>query len=209
MKKIAITQRLVEVPAYGEIRDCLDLRWSNLLGELSVLPIILPTNYTSIEYINHIGIDGIILSGGNDLSSLANNNLSQKRDEFEKKLIEVAMELEIGIYAVCRGMQVIAEFFGGNFKRVKGHVVNNHYIIPNAESEYYNELSQIDKVNSFHNYSIDKLPEGFICSAKSDDGGLEAMESKNYNIWAQMWHPEREKEFQLADKLILRKVFRL
>ena len=46
MKKIAITQRIIENSTYFEIRDALDKRWSKLLNKIGLLPIILPSKLT-------------------------------------------------------------------------------------------------------------------------------------------------------------------
>ena len=117
MKKIAITQRLIENTSYFEVRDCLDTNWTNLFKSLSIIPIILPTNYPIENFIdNGITIDGLILSGGNDLNNFNPNNLSEIRDNYELKLIEFFVKNKIPILGLCRGMQLLSNYFGAKFE---------------------------------------------------------------------------------------------
>ena len=44
MKKIGITQRVQEIEEYGEYRDALDQRWSDLITKLECIPVPLANN---------------------------------------------------------------------------------------------------------------------------------------------------------------------
>lgn len=195
MKKIAVTQRLILNQNYYEMREALDINWGKLLKKLNFLPVILPIEFEYNKYFNSIKIDGIILTGGNDLNNTNKNELSLKRDKFEKGLIKYAIKKKIPIFGMCRGMEIIADFFGGNFKKVKNQVGIRHGLIINKKSQYFNQLNKISTVNSFHNYAIDKIPDNFVVSAKSGNGIIKAIEHKKYKIFGQMWHSEREKLF--------------
>ena len=111
MKKIAITQRLVVNESYYESREALDIRWGMLFKELGFLPIVLPTEYDFEIFFEALDIDGICITGGNDLNTLNPNELSKKRDEFEKRLIQLGINKNIPVFGICRGMQIIADFF--------------------------------------------------------------------------------------------------
>ncbi len=207
MKKIAISQRLIKNNSYHEIRDELDIRWAELFMKLDYLPILLPTNYDFEKYFESIDISGIILSGGNDLSCIVDDDLSKKRDSFENGIIKYAIKEGIPMLGVCRGMQIIADYFGSNFEIVNNHVGTNHRIIVSDKSEFKDYLKKLDFVNSYHNYGIKKIPDGFILSALSDDGKIEAMENMEYNIYCQMWHIERQFPFDENELAIIRKLF--
>jgi putative glutamine amidotransferase len=207
MKKIVITQRLIENNSYHEIRDALDIRWAELFMELDYLPILLPTNYDFEKYFESIEIGGIILSGGNDLGIWSEDKLSQKRDIFEKEIIKFAIKECIPILGICRGMQIIADYFNGEFEKVDGHVGTNHIILVSNNSEFKEYLKKLDYVNSYHNYGIREIPDGFIISAKGEDGTIEAMENKENNIFCQMWHTERQVPFNDNELMIIKKLF--
>lgn len=207
MKKIAITQRLILNDSYYELREALDVRWSLLFKELDFLPIVLPIEYDFKKYFESIEIDGIFLTGGNDLSIINSSNISIQRDLFEKKLIKYGIKNQIPIFGVCRGMQIIGESFGADFKKVENQVAIRQNLEVNNDSKYYKYLKSLDDVNSFHNYAIKNLPEDFLISAKSENNIIKAIEHKKYKIFGQMWHSEREKPFVRNELNLIQKFF--
>lgn len=208
MKNIAITQRIIENKDYPEIRDTLDVRWAELCRKLNYLPVLLPTCYDFKTYFKSLKIGGIILTGGNDLGSLSTDDkLSEKRDVFEKNIIGFGIQKRIPILGVCRGMQLIADYFHGDFAKTNGHVNTKHKLIVADSSKYKNVLKKIAFVNSYHNYGIKKLSGNFIVSAKSEDGTIEAIEHKKYRIFGQMWHPERSNPFRKSELKLIEELF--
>ena len=195
MKNIAITQRLHTNDSYFELREALDTQWGALFTEMNYLPIILPIEFNFIKYFESIQLDGIILTGGNDLNSLNKSKESLKRDIFEKKLIKHAIENKIPILGICRGMQIVGEYFGARFKKVRNQVGIRHKLKVNDKSKYFNNLKKLKSVNSFHEYAIDSLPDCFLISATDENGIIKSIEHTNYKIFCQMWHSEREKIF--------------
>jgi len=209
MKKIAITQRLIEKKSYFEIRDALDVRWAKLFEKLDFLPIILPSHYKKIDYFfDSIKIDGVILTGGEDLHSIDKNNLSKKRDAFEKNLISYAIKNNIPLFGVCRGFQIIAEYFGSQIEKCKGHVGVDHSLKISDNSKFKNNLIDIRKIKCYHNYSIKELKNGLIISARSEDETIEAFEHKSKPIFAHLWHSEREEPFDGHKLKIIKNFFK-
>ena len=96
MKKIAITQRLIENESYYEIREALDINFSKFIKACGFLPIILPYNVDFKEYFKEFNIEGIVLTGGNDLNNFKENELSKKRDDFENRLIKFCIQKQKG-----------------------------------------------------------------------------------------------------------------
>lgn len=208
MKKIIITQRLMEISDYYEVRDALDVKWAKLCSRLNYLPILLPSHYDFRQYFRLIKIAGIILSGGNDLGTLSNSLLDKKRDELEKRIIRFAIEKGIPIFGVCRGMQIIADYFHSSFKRVSGHIGIKHKLIVSENSKFKQELKKIKFVNSFHCYGIKHISNDLTISAECKDGVIEALEHRKYKIFGQMWHSERNQRFSEYELRIIRKLFR-
>ncbi len=195
MKKILITQRLIENDSYLEIREALDIRYSKLLFEAGFLPIILPYEIDFKTYLNEIDIEGIVFTGGNDLYSCNTNKLSKKRDEFETALLKYAIEKKIPVLGICRGVQLIAEYFGSSFKEVTNQINVRNKLVVNKNSRYNTYLNNLKSVNSFHNFGIDILGKDLIISASDEVGNIKAIEHKKYKIFGQMWHSERENPF--------------
>ena len=206
MKKIVVTQRLTNNESYFEQREMLDISWGKLFDDIDLLPIILPYEYNFEKYFKKFKIDGILLTGGNDLNSLNQNELSFKRDNFENKLIKFAINNNIPIFGVCRGMQIIAQYFGSTLKVVYNQVNIKHKLVVNENSKYLKNLNNITEVNSFHNYGIDNLSDELIVAAYCHTGLIKAIEHKEYKIFGQMWHSERTKPFS-EDELNIIKVF--
>jgi len=205
--KIAITQRLMLNDSYYELRETLDTRWGLLFDKLNFLPIVLPIEYDFKKYFENIEIDGILLTGGNDLNSLSQSKESEQRDTFEKKLIEYGITNSIPIFGVCRGMQILAEYFGSNFEKVNNQIGIKHHLKVNEKSKYFDVLQQLKEVNSFHNYAINNLPVELLVSATDERGMIKAIEHSKYKIFAQMWHSERENPFEEAELVLIKEFF--
>lgn len=195
MRKIAVTQNLVESKFENEIRETLDTMYSKLIFECGFIPIVLPYEINFEIYFSLFKIDGVLLTGGNDLSVCRTNKLSLVRDDFEKKLLKFCIINEIPVFGICRGMQIIADFFNSSFNVIKNEVNTRHLIKVNPISRFYIDLNKIDEVNSYHNFSIDKLSSDFIISVTNEIGVIKAIEHKKKAIFGQMWHPERENPF--------------
>ena len=61
------------------------------------------------------------------------------------------------------------------------NITNNTFSIPTGAFE----------VNSFHNFTLDKIPDDFLGFATDNEGHCEAMCHKSLPIVTFMWHPER------------------
>jgi len=206
MKKIAITQRLVENTSYKETREALDVNYAKFISEAGYLPIALPYKVDFVEYFKELDISGVLLTGGNDLNSINPSPLSKQRDEFEKRLISYAINNNIPIFGICRGLQVIAEYFNSTFKKVLGQVNTRHTLKPSRDSFYSKQLGMMDTVNSFHNFSVDSLGGELKVSAMGNNI-IKAIEHKKYKIFAQMWHSERELDFNKQEVQLIKDFF--
>lgn len=206
MKKIAITQRLVRNNTYFEIRECLDINWATLFNELDFVPIFLSCEFDIEKMYENVCFDGVILSGGNDLFSLSGDEISKKRDEFEKKLIKFCIKKQIPLLGVCRGMQIIAEFFGATFKKVPNQTDIRTNLQISPKSKYFDTLKLIKNVNSYANFFIDTLCDEFEISAKSGNI-IRAIEHKKHKILGVMWHSEREEPFCKTQNDLIKSFF--
>ncbi|MDH3972684.1 MAG: gamma-glutamyl-gamma-aminobutyrate hydrolase family protein [Deltaproteobacteria bacterium] len=198
---------MIENDSYYEVRDALDVRWAQLLGKLGWLPVILPTAFDFGEYFRSFKIDGVVLSGGNDLALHSDSSLSRKRDAFEMGIIKFALNNDIPVFGICRGMQILAQYFNCTFKKIDGHVGSRHKLVNSDRSRYKDDLAKLNEVNSFHNYGIDIVHDDLIVSARSEDDAVEAIEHKHYKVFGQMWHSERETPFSDVELNIISKFF--
>lgn len=199
MKKIVYTQRVEIIESYGERRDCADVEIAKLIWACGFLPVPVNNIPGRIQiFLEEIRPDGIILTGGNDLSKYGGNAF--ERDETEKKVIEYGTEKNIPIYGFCRGMQVIADYFGTDLIKVENHVAVRHRLEGNSQ---WNGRT----VNSFHNMALKSVPAGLTVEAYSEDGVIEAVKAKDKEIYGTMWHPERENPYAETDIQFIKQLF--
>ena len=207
MRNIGITQRIHFIKEYNEYRDELDQRWSSLFANIGILQIILPNNSELFKSkaIDSLSLNGVILSGGEFKENNDNNVGLKNRNEFENNLINHCIENKIPIIGVCRGMQILNNFFGGKLEKIDNHVGKYHEVM---------NLSNFPiskKVNSYHEFKLskDKLPENFEIIATDLDGEIESILDKKNNLLGIMWHPERNDPFDKNDLELFSEFFNL
>jgi len=176
MRNIGITQRIHFIKEYNEYRDELDQNWSNLFGNIGILQIILPNNSELIKSgaIDCLNLSGVILSGGEFEENNENNVGLKNRNEFENNLISYCIDNKIPILGVCRGMQILNNFFGGKLEKIDDHVGKYHDI------NNFSKLPISKKVNSYHEFKLnkEKLPENFEIIATDLNGEIESILDK-------------------------------
>ncbi|VAW71116.1 hypothetical protein MNBD_GAMMA12-1269 [hydrothermal vent metagenome] len=205
--RIGITQR-VEVQ-YGERRDCLDQNWVSLLEQLDIEPIIISNNLSNPDdFFERLEIQGFILSGGNDMAHIKEaKNVAPERDQLEQALLRFAQSRALPVMGVCRGMQMINHFYGGQLSPLQGHVQTEHKITPVGD---FNIISKAISVNSYHHYGIDQshLADNLHAVAcDTNDSSIEALISLDRRLLGIMWHPERKSVISESDKTLITRHF--
>ena len=192
VKKLGISLRVEKIKKYEEKRDSLSHDWIDFFEKLDFLPILIPNKLHNAEnFLNEIKIDGLVLSGGDNIGD------DPERDITEKKLIDFAISKKIPILGVCRGMQVLNEYFGGKiiFNESNAHVTKNHFVeITDSKISKFTDSTRL-KVNSFHHnqINIDILGKKLTSFAISNnDKTIEGFCHDDFPIVGVMWHPERD-----------------
>ena len=197
MKKIFITQKLIQ-NSYNQLEWCLDDDWFKYFSKKNVNLIPLGPNFSFDKKDKPAGI---IFSGGNDLNFLTKRKINKIRDEFEFKFLKIALDNKIPILGVCRGFQLVANFFNGQIIRKKGHIKTNHNLQVNNDI-FGIHIKNIN-VNSFHNFTVNSLPKFFEIIVRDQDTTIEIAYSSAYKILNLMFHPERKNKSQkIIDRLI-------
>jgi len=200
-KKIVISQRIDLIESYVEYRDSIDQRLINWVVSCGFMAVPIPNTLIDLalfdnhqsnidDWLNNVGADGIILSGGNDI------NKFKQRDLTEKNLILWAEKHKRPLLGICRGMQMLGLYAGEELIKIDGHVNTRHEL--EIKKEYKNLFPNI--VNSYHNFSIKKCPKEYKVLANSKDGYIEAIKHIKLPWEGWMWHPEREDIFNKLDK---------
>ncbi len=176
------------------------------------IPRILYPSVADSEYTN---IDGLLLTGGGDIHpdhfgqewhpSL--KYVNEERDKLELPLCREAIEADLPVFGICRGIQIMSIAMGGSLYQdvpsqfedplthpAKSYGDDSQHEIEIAPNSRLSKLvrKSADEVNSAHHQAVDEIGEGFVVTARSEDGVVEAMEdpSKRFVLGVQ-YHPER------------------
>jgi putative glutamine amidotransferase len=168
------------------------------------LPLHLPLDLDPAEYAELL--DGVMLTGGTDIAPelYGQQRLSDEfppepeRDAYELSIARLAIDAELPMLGVCRGMQLLNVLAGGSLHQ---HVpVHSRYDVPpdryvhdvvlepgsTAHELYGPSIS----VNSMHHQTIDRLGAGYRITGRSPDGVAESIESDDGLVVCVQWHPE-------------------
>jgi putative glutamine amidotransferase len=183
-------------------------------GEPTVL------DYTMHPVSDVIGrFDGVLLAGGGDVlpsiyGEAAHRNFSAAeagRDEYELELVRRALEADLPLLAICRGIQVLNVALGGTLVQdIPTEVVNalphdireprvaiaheiwmaTGSLLERLMRERITEGDEVP-VNSRHHQAVKQPGEGLVVSGTAPDGLAEAVEdpTRRFCLGVQ-WHPE-------------------
>lgn len=204
VKRIGLTQRVEVVAGRSERRDCLDQSWFPTLASADLLPVPLPNLLADPAIaLDEYRLDGIILTGGNDLAFVENADCTApERDRFERGLLELCTVRNLPVLGVCRGMQHLVSFHGGTITRVSGHVSSTHRIIGTGLTDLAIDEGRV--VNSFHGYGVHGvgIPACLAIAAVAEDETVEAVSHRSLPQWGIMWHPERAPVSMMDTRLL-------
>src|SRR5574344_656053 len=181
------------------------------------VPLIIPWTTDEVQLKKILEtIDALVMTGGEDVDPLAYDGeephpkmgeIVPLRDAFDAMILKMAVEKDIPVLGICRGIQMINVLFGGSLyqdipSQVKDSFVD-HY--QNAPRNYGTHTITIDKksllysllgsesvvVNSYHHQSVKKVAPGFKIVAVSKDGIIEAIEKiDSGRVLGVQFHPE-------------------
>jgi putative glutamine amidotransferase len=145
---------------------------------------------------------GLVLTGGSDVDPASygaeadpmTEEPDPERDAMEQRLLRQALELDLPMLAICRGIQMfnIAHAGGTLIQHIEGHRVPLHDATI-AEGTALAGIFGAGKrsVNSRHHQIVGRLGEGLIVSARAADGVIEGLERRDRRFAvAVQWHPE-------------------
>ncbi|MAV57428.1 MAG: gamma-glutamyl-gamma-aminobutyrate hydrolase [Euryarchaeota archaeon] len=157
-------------------------------------------------------IDGLIISGGPDVSPEQYNQhpgpmtveFYPNQDETEIGLISEALERDLPLLGVCRGMQILSVVHGGTLHQhlddTPGHeghggydgTSTDHSVIVEQDSLLCSLMGESFSVNSTHHQGVSDPGSLTISAVAGHDGLIEAVErrDKKFCLGVQ-WHPEQ------------------
>jgi putative glutamine amidotransferase len=151
------------------------------------------------------GLDGLLLTGGSDIDPAMygaprhpdTGEPDPARDTLETVLLREALERDLPVLAICRGLQLLNVALGGTLvQHIEGHRHREqpdvHPITIGSHSRLRSILG-VDEfvVNSRHHQCVDRVASGLVVVARAPDNVVEALEfpGKRF-VLAVQWHPE-------------------
>ncbi|MFZ4895520.1 gamma-glutamyl-gamma-aminobutyrate hydrolase family protein [Plantibacter sp. Mn2098] len=162
-------------------------------------------------------LDGLIVSGGADVDPGLYGQVAHPktgrprtdRDAWEDVLLTSAIASELPFLGICRGVQLLNVALGGTLVQHLPDVVGDDSYQPGAavfgpKEVVVDQGSQLaavlDGVESerlgvqvYHHQAIDRVADGLVVTARTDEGVIEAVElpAVPFGIGVQ-WHPEED-----------------
>lgn len=196
----------------------LTINQDNILSiiEAHGVPFVLP-NISDVAAIDRMAetIDGLLLTGGGDIDPTLFGEepkpnlggICPIRDQFEILLITRLLKMNKPILGICRGCQILNIAMGGDmyqdiYSQIPTELLQHQQQAPRWHASHFVAVEQGSllheitqslkfKVNSYHHQAVRKVAMGFEISAKSSDGVIEAIESKEHRfVLGVQWHPE-------------------
>lgn len=159
-------------------------------------------------------LDGLILTGGADVNPALYDEerhpsvkvVDDLQDSFELALLHSALDTDIPLLAICRGLQILNVGLGGSLRQ---HILDDPGVgqhgIPFGGGGTRNEIrirsgSMLAEVigdttaigECHHHQAVRRVADGLTVVAKTADDTIEALEMGDRDGWmvAVQWHPE-------------------
>lgn len=168
-------------------------------------------------------IDGLIVSGGPDISPANYNEepgpmtteFYPEQDYSEMGLIERALERDMPLLGICRGMQILSVAHGGRMHQhldtTPGHEGHGgffgksteHGVVVERGSQLASIMGDSFTVNSLHHQGVSDAGSLEVSARADHDGLIEGVERKDKKFCLGVqWHPERKGHDLLFSALI-------
>ena len=185
------------------------------ISEAGGIPIML-TLTDNAEEISQLldTVQGILLTGGHDVGpSLYGEKplpecgvISKERDSMESELLKQALDRDMPVLGICRGIQFLNAYLGGTLyqdlpterptetehHQTPPYDVPVHTVTIKEDSSLFRLLNTGTlSVNSYHHQAIKQKADSLKTMALSEDGLIEAVEIEGKRfVWGLQWHPE-------------------
>ena len=190
------------------------------------IPVLLPRTL-DVETLHPMidTLDGILVSGGNDLDpslwneriSAASGRVIPERDVYDLEVLRYAYAQGKPLLCICRGFQVLNVAFGGSLIQdlpsageLQHNILNTPREIPvhrvdvtDKNSWLYRIFGDTIQTNSFHHQAVREAKAPVRITAVSEDGIVEGIEVSGGHpfVVGVQWHPEKMFNSEIQLKL--------
>lgn len=156
-------------------------------------------------------IHGLLIAGGADVEparygadrDARTGAARADRDEWELALVRAALDRDVPVLAVCRGMQILNVALGGDLVQHLPDAVGSELHCPTVGEHGRHAVDLADgtllagvfggraEVATYHHQAVGRLGTGLVATGWAEDGVVEAVElpSRGWVVGVQ-WHPE-------------------
>jgi putative glutamine amidotransferase len=195
----------------------------NAVQQAGGRPLLVPPVEDGIEETLE-ALDGIVFTGGSDIDPVEYGaeahpetfGVRPERDRAELALLTAALERDMPVLGICRGIQVLNVALGGDLDQhlpdVVGHerhkhnppgIFADHEVAIEPGTKLASLLGGAHGVKSHHHQGLRQLGEGLVEAARADDGTVEAIEDPNRRFaLGVLWHPEAGDNMRLFEALV-------
>jgi putative glutamine amidotransferase len=222
---IGITGQL-EAAHWGDwVREAVlsPLTYTRAVERAGGTPVILPPVPPESVAVLIAGLDGLVLTGGTDVNPALyeaepheqTDAPDRRRDRFEVALVRAAIEADLPVLAIGRGLHVLNVARGGTLIQYlpeavghSGHAagtarMSQHDVNLNATSTLGKLLGGKVRVPALHHQAVHRPGEGLATVAWADDQVIEALELDGHRFAVGIqWHPEEGDDLRLLEALV-------
>ena len=184
------------------------------LQRAGVRPVLLPPSPGADPAEVLAPFDGLLLAGGGDVdpdrygaasTHPAVYGIDAERDQSELSLVPAAAAMDLPVFAICRGMQVLNVALGGTLHQhlpdlsgldLHGHPAEDASVLHDVTVAGGSRLAgacdrEALRCTSHHHQGVDRLADGLRAVAWSADGLIEGVEPDGDRwVLGVQWHPE-------------------
>ncbi len=166
--------------------DSFTYNLAQLLGELKTEPIVIRNDMITLQEIEKMNPDAIVISPGP-------GHPANKRDFGVCSEVITKLGPKIPILGVCLGHQGIVHVYGGKVVHAKKLRHGKTSNIEHSNSDIFEDVSNPFRATRYHSLVAqpDTIPECLEVTARSeDDGEIMGIKHKEYLIRGVQFHPE-------------------
>jgi putative glutamine amidotransferase len=167
-------------------------------------------------------LDGLILAGGSDVDPASyganphpeTRGTNAQRDRFELALARAALERDMPVLGICRGMQMLNVACGGTLEQHLADI-QTHRHTPGEFCDHPVDLEPDSlaaraarterlAVKSHHHQGVAQLGAGLEATGRNpSDGVIEAIELPDRQFaLGVLWHPEEDEQSRVIGALV-------
>lgn len=215
MQKIIAVSMSINTILNREV-NFLNFEYSQFVQKLGYTPLFIPNDLDYRPFLETLPISALLISGGHDinLEYLSKQyerlgSVTPLRDTQEVTLLNWALNRQLPVFGICRGMQLINVVLGGDLtsdlpgdhpEKLNLHRTTTHQI------RLINQQDEPFTINSFHHQGVtaDQLAPGLeVLAVSTEDQLVEAFVQREKKLLAVQWHPERAGgQFELVQKML-------